>query len=51
MGAEKQAKEKSGVLSDKEKFAKKKGEEKLEHMGERSAQAEAAKSTQSKDKK
>lgn len=51
MTSNKQGKEKSSVLADKEKFEKDEAEEKLEHMGERTQQGQSSKPTQPGGKK
>ena len=51
MASNKQEKEKTSVLTDKEKFEKNEAEEKLEHMGEMTRQGQSSKPTQQGEKK
>lgn len=51
MASNKQGKEKTSVLSDKEKFEKNEAEEKLEHMGETTRQEQSSKPAQQGEKK
>ena len=51
MTSNKQGKDKSSVLSDKDKFEKDEAENKLEHMGERTQQGQSSKRAQHGEKK
>lgn len=51
MTSNKQGKDKTNVLADKDKFEKDDAEEKLQHMGEKTQQGQSSKPAQHDEKK